>query len=288
MTWRRFTSGNFGALSARQYSEVQDAVSALTQRSGVSSAIRRPSLDTPMLVRIKGIYGQSLAGEPATGQGTEVIPATAYLFEQVFVRFNRASGTVEIAARDYGTRSRQGEGQDESLTLVAIDPRPFSNIPENSLATVYPLAVDAGDGLNDVPDQQGLYMVLRAFNPPVVAVYQITAQAGQVGHYFGIPIPEAGTDIDYGTEPVEIVNLYETGNYYGALGMPNPCAQLEPRALGIGDIVPIIVFNDTYYTMAPVAFSSTCVPCSPTPALASATDTNFPVEQSVAGIMMRG
>jgi len=67
MTWRRFTSGNFGALSARQYSEVQDAVYALTQRSGVSSAIRRPSPDTPMLVRIKGIYGQSVAGEPATG-----------------------------------------------------------------------------------------------------------------------------------------------------------------------------------------------------------------------------
>lgn len=288
MTWRRFTQGNFGALSARQYSEVQDAVSALTQRSGVSSAIRRPNPDMPMLVRIKGIYGQSVAGEPATGEGTEVIPATAYLFEQVFVRLNRSTGTVEIAEREYGTRSRQREDQDEALTLVAIDPRPFSNIPEGSLATVYPLAIDAGENLNDVPDQQGLYMVLRAFNPPVVAVYQITAQAGQVGHYFGIPIPGAETDIDYGAEPVEIVNLYETGNYYGALGQQNPCARLEPMSLGIGDVVPVIVFNDTYYTMAPTAFSSTCVPCDVTPGLAAATDTNFPVEQSVAGIMMRG
>lgn len=287
MTMRRFQNFQLGALNAQRLNEIVDSIARLQSR--VDQPQRTPEMPRgPMLVRIKGIYGESVVGEPATGEGTEVIPATAYLFEQVFVRLNRASGTVEIAERDYGLRSRAQEGQDEALTLVAIDPRPFSNIPPGSLATVYPLDIDGGTAGGAVPDQQGLYMILRAFNPPVVAVYQITAQAAELGHYFGIPIPGAQPDIDYGSEPVEIVNLYETGNYYGALGQQNPCAQLEPRALGIGDIVPIIVFNDTYYTMAPVAFSSTCVPCGTTPALAAATDTNFPVEQAVAGIMMRG
>lgn len=255
MTWRRFTSGNFGALSARQYSEVQDAVYALTQRSGVSSAIRRPSPDTPMLVRIKGIYGQSVAGEPATGQGTEVIPATAYLFEQVFVRFNRASGTVEIAARDYGTRSRQGEGQDESLTLVAIDPRPFSNIPENSLATVYPLAVDAGDGLNDVPDQQGLYMIMPTSLSGGIGVYVVLA-AMPGGMYSVRPDDDtSGT-----TEMME--NLYETSAYYGALlGPQNPCATLTPGRLGPGDRVFGFSYGGQLVTCSPTPFSVACQPC---------------------------
>ena len=287
MTLRRFQNFAVGALTAQRLNELVDAVARL--QAQVDQPQRIPAAPRgPMLVRIKGIYGESVPGESPSGEGTEVIRATSYLFEQIFVRLERGSGTVEIAEREYGLRSRAVEGQDESLTLVAIDPRPFSNIPAGSLATVFPLDIDGGTGGGAVPDQQGLYMILRAFNPPVVAVYQITAQAGQLGHYFGTPIPGAETDIDYGTEPVEIVNLYETGNYYGAMGMQNPCAQLEPRSLGIGDVVPVIVFGGTYYTMAPTAFSSTCIPCDVTPGLAAATDPNFPVEQSAAGIMMRG
>jgi len=286
MAWRRFTSGSFGSLSARQYTEMQDTVAALASRSGVSTAKGAPS-DRHMLVKIGAIYGESRLGEPPSTEGSQAIDATAYLFEQVHVRFRRDNGRVEIATRDYGIKSRASEDQDEDLTLVAIDPRPFSNIPSGSLAIVLPLDVDAGADLSELPPQQGLYIILRAFNPPAIGIYEITGQGGQLGNYFGVPIPQSDPDTDYDPEPVPIINLYETSGYYGALGGTNACVQLTPGALRIGDQVPVVSFGGTFYTMAPIGFAAECRPCTPTSGLA-ATDPNAQaIEMAVASIVLR-
>ena len=289
MTWRRFTQGGFGALSARQYSEVQDTVAQLASVSSVSSAGIPRRMRGPMLVRITGRYASSEVGEQPSVEGSEVIDATAYLFEQVHVRFRRDSGTVEIAAREYGLKSRAQEGQDEDLTLVAIDPRKGSDIPDGTLATVYPLDIDAGPSGGDVPAQQGLYMLVRAFNPPVVAVYRITGIGAELGHYFGLPLEiGAPEDIDFEPDPVVIVNLYETSDYYGALGGIGPCVDILPGKLFIDDLVPVLVYGGQHYTMAPVNFNAQCRPCGGTAGAALEGGTSREIELAAAGIMMRG
>jgi hypothetical protein len=285
MGWRRFTQGHIGALSARQYSEVQDAVQALvSERGGLTP--RQSRAPYPMLVRIKGIYAESRVGEPSTVDGAEVIDATSYLFEQVHVRLSRGPGTVEIAARPYGTRSRQQEGQDEDYTLVAIDPRRNSNIAEGTLATVIPLAVDAGEAGSEMPSQQGLYLISRIMAPPQAGIYQITAQHGDLGRYFGLPVSAPGDQSS--EDPVEIVNLYETNDYYGALDTANgnPCVQLAARALGIGDTVFALEVEGVLYTMAPIAFRPECQSCTPGSGIA-AMQADRATELAVAGIMMR-
>jgi len=285
MGWRRFTQGHVGALSARQYSEVQDAVQALVSDRGGMDA-RQSRSPFPMLVRITGKYAESRVGEPGTVEGAEVIDATSYLFEQVFVRLSRGPGTVEIAARPYGTKSRQQEGQDEDFTLVAIDPRPYSNISDGTLAIVIPLDVDAGESGTEMPSQQGLYLISKIMATPQVAVYEITGSHPQLGRYYGRPLPSVGDDGS--GEPVEIINLYETNQYYGALDTSNgnPCAQLEARGIGIGATVPVIEFAGELYTMAPTAFRPVCVPCTPGSGLA-AMQADRATELAVAGIMMR-
>jgi hypothetical protein len=282
MGWRRFTQGHIGALSARQYSEVQDAVQALiSERGGMKARESRPPY--PMLVRITGIYAESRVGEPGTVNGAEVIDATSYLFEQVHVRLSRGPGTVEVAARPYGTRSRQQEGQDEDYTLVAIDPRKNSNIPEGTLATVIPLAVDAGEDANEVPSQQGLYLIVGMQDDGAVGIYTVVASMPG-GMYSVRPVG------DTTGEPQTMENLYETSDYYGALlGPGNPCATLTPRRLGPGDRVFCFTSGGALFTCSPTAWTVECQPCGTNPggALAATYDAAG-AEASVAGMMLKG
>ena len=283
MGWRRFTQGSLGALSARQYSEVQDAVQALvSQRGGMNPRASRAPY--PMLVRIKGIYAESRVGEPGTVEGAAVIDATSYLFEQVHVRLSRAPGTVEIAARPYSTKSREQSEQNEDYTLVAIDPRRNSNIAEGTLVTVIPLDVDAGETGSDVPAQQGLYLIVGMRSDGEVGVY--TVQSALVAR--GMYRVAEGTDI--GGPGIDMENLYETSSYYGALDAPqNPCATLTARVLRPGDQVLGITINDKVVACAPTAFSVACQPCGTNPggALASTYDAAGN-EASVVGMMLKG
>jgi len=282
MGWRRFTQGHIGALSARQYSEVQDAVQALvSERGGLKPRTSRAPY--PMLVRIKGIYAESRVGEPGTVDGAEVIDATSYLFEQVHVRLSRAPGTVEIAARPYGTRSRLQEGQDEDLTLVAIDPRRYSNIAEGTLVTVIPLAVDAGENADEVPAQQGLYLIVGMQDDGAVGVYTVLASMPN-GMYSVRPVG------DTTGAPQTMENLYETSDYYGALlGPANPCATLSPRRLGPGDRVFGFTQGGALFTCSPTAWDVECQPCGTNPGGAlPATYDAAGIEASVAGMMLKG
>ena len=73
-----------------------------------------------------------------------------------------------------------------------------------------------------------------------------------------------GTRVGGGGGTVQIVNLYEASNYYGALDPPqNPCAVLEPRLIPTGSVVfGFTVGNgSTVYTCAPNAFTVLCQGC---------------------------
>lgn len=107
MSWRRFSTGSFGALSARQYTEVQDTVAQLASRAGVSTA-GGPYIGRPTLVRLKSKFGTSTDGSGSVA-GSSRIRAQAYNFGQILVRVTD-SGGVEIAERDYGIKSDPPEG----------------------------------------------------------------------------------------------------------------------------------------------------------------------------------
>ena len=251
MTWRRFTQGNFGALSARQYTDVQDTVAALARRSGVSTATQGAGR-AHLLARLKDKFGTSTEGAGSVA-GSARIRAQAYNFAQVFVRVSD-TGAVEVAERGYGLSSNPPEGATDALRLLAID-FAGTDYPENTIVMLMPIAVDGGESLTEVPERQSLYAILPTSAPVSVGVYVVLA-AMPAGMYS----VRADDDTSGTTQTME--NLYETSDYYGALlGTQNPCATLTPGRLGPGDRVFGFTYGGTLVTCAPTPFSVVCQPC---------------------------
>ena len=279
MTWRRFTTGSFGALSARQYTDVQDTVAALASRSGVSTALGGAG-PSPVLVRLKAKFGASAAGAGSVAGSTRIL-AQAYNFEQVFVRVSDAGG-VEVAERDYGLSSEPPEGSEDTLRLLAID-FAGTDYPENTIVLAMPIAVDGGASLSQVPPRQSLYAILPTSAPVSVGVYTVLA-AMPAGMYS----VRASNDTSGATQVME--NLYETSAYYGALLAPqNPCATLTPRRLGPGDRVFGFTYGGTLVTCSPTAFTVTCQPCNTSPASAVPEyEESVGAESAVSSMMLGG
>lgn len=251
MTWRRFTQGNFGALSARQYTDVQDTVAALARRSGVSTATQGAGR-THLLARLKDKFGSSADG-PGSVEGSRRIRAQAYNFEQVFVRVSDAGG-VEVAERGYGVSSEPADGAPDTQRLLAID-FAGTDYAEDTIVMLVQIAVDGGDSLNQVPERQSLYAIVPTSAPVSVGVYVVLA-AMPAGMYS----VRADNDTSGATSTME--NLYETSDYYGALlGPQNPCATLTPGRLGPGDRVFGFTYGGKIVTCAPTAFYVACQPC---------------------------
>ena len=251
MTWRRFTQGNFGALSARQYTDVQDTVAALARRSGVSTATEGAGRQH-LLARLKDKFGVSVEGAGSVA-GSQRIKAQAYNFEQIFVRISDGGG-VEVAERGYGLSSDPAEGAPDTRRLLAID-FAGTDYPENTIVMLMPIAVDGGDSLNQVPERQSLYAIVPTSAPVTVGVYVVLASMPA-----GMYSVRADGDTSGATQTME--NLYETSAYYGALlGPQNPCATLTPGRLGAGDRVFGFTHRGTLVTCAPTPFRVTCQPC---------------------------
>lgn len=280
MTWRRFTQGSFGALSARQYTEVQDTVQALAAAAGVSTASGALGA-RPILVRLKSKFGASPSEGSGTVSGSQRVKAQAYNFRQAFVRVSD-SGVVEVAEREYGTKSDPPAGGDDSMRMLAID---FAGAdhPENTLAMIVPIAVDAGSGGTEMSARQGVFAILQVMGSlPVIDRYTITS-ASALGY--------TGTRVGGGGGTVQIVNLYESSSYYGALDPPqNPCAVLEPRLIPTGSVVfGFTVGNgSTAYTCAPNAFTVTCQACGGVAESVQALYDSVGAESMVAGRMLGG
>ena len=278
MTWRRFTSGSFGALSARQYTDVQDTVAALARRSGVSTATEGAGR-THLLARLKEKFGTSTEGSGSVAGSTR-IRAQAYNFEQVFVRVSD-SGGVEVAQRGYGLSSKPAEGAPDATRLLAID-FAGTDYPENTVVMLMPISVDGGESLTQVPERQGLYAIVPTSAPSAIGVYTVIS-AQPAGRY----TVRRSDDTSGATESME--NLYETSAYYGALLAPqNPCATLEPRRLGPPDRVFGFRFGGTLVTCAPTAFSVTCQPCGGVPQSIGALYDAEGAESAIASRMLGG
>jgi hypothetical protein len=278
MAWRRFTEGKVGALTAQQYTEVQDAVQALVSRLGSKAVPGLPG-PQPMLVRITQRLRQSTAGSGSVS-GSARVPGAVYAFRQLHVRVTTQG--IEVAARPYGITSDVQGGMEDAERAVAIDLTPDSNIPANTVVSVYPLAVDMGEDGNQVPQAQAIYAIMNApAQDAALSVYTILSSSGD-GLYIGRTSASSAE--------VTIENLYETSDYYGALlGPQNPCALLTPRPLGAGDRVLGMRIGQRVITCAPTAWSVQCLNCGTNPGgalIETANATNN--ESAVASMMLKG
>lgn len=251
MVWRRFTEGRIGSLSARQYTEVQDAVRDLVSDLGVRSVDQLAPL-RPMLVRIKQRLTTSTQGAGSV-PGSNAVNGAVYKFEQLFVRVT--DSRIEVAKRDYGIESRDPVSGNENDRAIAIDLTRDSNIPQNTIVTVYPAAIDMGESRNAVAAKQSVFVVM---NPPAsdsIGLYSIVSSTGE-GTYTVREVGQSGSTTE------TMINLYETNSWYGALDEPqNPCAQLEPRNLGAGSVVFGFRRGSGLYTCAPTSWTVTCTNC---------------------------
>lgn len=280
MAWRRFTQGSFGALSAKQYTEVQDTVQALASVAGVSSG--RAALGVrPILVRLKSKFGASPQEGAGSVSGSSRIRAQAYNFRQAHVRISDA-GVVEVAERDYGLASDPPSGGDDAQRLLAIDFGARDH-PQNTLALIMPIAVDAGAGAVELPSRQGLYAIVQVIGDDGAAVDRYTITGASATGYTGTRVGGGGT--------VQIVNLYEVSSYYGALDPPqNPCAVLEPRLIPTGSVVFgfTVGSGSTVYTCAPNAFTVRCQGCGAVAESMQAMYDSVGAESAVASRMLGG
>ena len=276
MSWRRFTEGRVGALSARQYTEVQDAVRALLADLGARSvpALARPQ---PMLIRItERLRGSAQGGGSTTGSSR--VDGAIYAFKQLHVRVT-GSG-IETAARDYGITSDVGGGMDDGQRAVAIDLTKDSDIAVNTVVTAYPAAIDMGEDGNEVPQAQSVWIIANAAPASAVDIYTIVSAEQATGMY-------TARSGDGGT--VQLQNLYETSDYYGASLTDNPCAQLVAGLLPPGSRVLALLKGDMAITCAPTPFGVTCTNCGTNPGGALAEGfTQANGESGAASLMLGG
>lgn len=278
MTWRRFTQGSFGALSARQYTEVQDTVQSLASHVGVSTA-NAAYIGRPTLVRLKGKFGTSV---PAAGSvpGSDGIRAQAYNFRQILVRVSD-SGSVEVAEREYGLKSDPPDGRPDVQRALAIDFE-GTDYPDNTIVMIAPIDVDMGENRDALPERQSLYAILSPPQTVTIGVYVVVGTLPE-----GMYIVRKATQNTAPSEPME--NLYETSAYYGALLPPqNPCATMVPRRLVLGDRVFGFMANGMLYTCAPTAWSVECQPCGTAPIQAEDAYGAAASEGYVVGKMLGG
>jgi hypothetical protein len=253
---RRFEQFQFGALNAQRLNELIDAVMQLQQRVQGMAARQEPTKDTILAV----ITGSGIA---SAANGSECIPTVVYPFEEVAM-FIAKDGPIESGTCITVERVKDGLTSAKGSFLLTMERAPTlaaGTVIKAHLATRFE---------GSAQDKALVYIATplaesQVFNATVINVLS------EDGKY------EAGREGGSDSVIVDVENLYETSGYYGALDDPqNECANLTPRRLRVGDLIPVWMHDGKHYTMAPVAFDVECLPCD-TQALAQAQQAPDPI-----------
>lgn len=287
--WRRFQSGSFGNLSARQYTEVQDRVGENGWR------YRDRDLDVaytgrPLVVKIGPRFGSSSGQGQSDVPGAQRVGGQAYHFQQVHMRLDN-NGEIEIAERSYGLKSVI-PGAFSDTAIYAVDLNPVSNLAIGSLAMIVPVDIDMGEMFNDLPYyHKAMYVIVNLVGQTQSKLLAITRLMDEQGHYMARErSPASGENVG---EEVNLYNMYEReGNdWYGAMDpeLQNPCAALQPQPLQVGHTVIATEYSGIWYMIAPTPFKVTCVDCGTNPGGAlPSTYLQVTREAAAAGIMLNG
>lgn len=248
MTLRRFQNLQLGALNAQRMNEIVDAISRLQAkvdgRTGDMEAVR-----DRILVRVTG---QGVA----TGFDgcTQAIRCVSYPFTEIFLRIgesgNVTAGTcVQYDIPDGAIASTRG------ALLLTFEDAPSLAVGSAMIAHLAPISL-AGNA----DDKQVVYVASVPSSAGGELRICTLSEALADGKYSGTLNAEGSNG-----EEIEIENLYETQNYYGAAQVTLECAEIVTgQRLPIGSDVWAMKVGGRgarageWVTMTPTPFGVDC------------------------------
>lgn len=248
MGFRRFQNFQIGALTAQRLNELQAAVERLQAkvegRTGDTEAVR-----DRILVRVTG------QGVAAGFDGcTQAIRCVSYPFTEIFLRIgesgNVTAGTcVQYDIPDGAIASTRG------ALLLAFEDAPSLAVGSAMIAHLAPFSVEG-----NAEDKQMVYVPSMPLGASGDLRICTLSEALPDGMYAGTLNAEGENG-----EEIEIENLYETQNYYGAAQVTLECAEIVTgQRLPIGSDVWAMKVGGRgarageWVTMTPTPFGVDC------------------------------
>jgi hypothetical protein len=247
MAIRRFQNFALGALTAARLNELADAIMRLEARVDRAERDVEP-VRSSILVRITG------QGTKTSQDGCEsAIPAVSYPFTQIMLVVS-AAGPVNSATCVSATIPEDAIRSQRGAILVKFEEEPSLGVGDAVFADLAPY------GLATADDKAMIYVVSGGAAPIGVMRICTLTEALADGMYKG--------ELNGDREEIEIENLYESQNYYGAASVTLECASLVTgQRLPIGSDVWAMKLQGRaaegepereWITMTPVPFGVEC------------------------------
>lgn len=242
MTLQRFQNFQIGALDAARLNQMVDTIMRLERAVAQMQRPYEPTKDV-ILALITG------PGIPAGRDSEDCIPCVGYPFEEVGLAIAE-EGSIGSKTCVRTERIEGGLSSGQGAFLIT-----FETTPNLTAGTVVKAHLASRAAAGTAADKGMVYVAT-----PIIesAIYNgvVTAVLPQDGKY------EAGMEGSQQSVIVDVTNIYETSGFYGVYDDPqNECAELVPRRLREGDLIPVWKHMGKHYTMAPTPFTVVCQPC---------------------------
>jgi hypothetical protein len=213
MALRRFQNFSLGALNAGRLNELVDAIARLEARIGRAEKSIEP-VRSSILVRVTG-QGTKTSDDGCAG----AIAATSYPFTQIMLSVSQ-EGAVTASTCISGAAPDDAISSQRKAVLLKFEDEPSLKVGEVVFAELAPYSVGNAD------DKAMIYVVTGAGVVGGALRICTLTETLPDGMYMG--------ELNGDREEIEIENLYETQNYYGAANVTLECASLV-----IGQRLPI-------------------------------------------------
>lgn len=209
MTLRRFQNLQLGALNAQRMNEIVDAIARLQAKvDGRASGLE--SIRDRILVRVTG------QGVAAGFDGcTQAIRCVSYPFTEIFLRISGSGNVTNGTCVGYDIPDG-AIGSTSGAFLLTFEDAPSLAVGSTMIAHLAPISI-AGNA----DDKQVVYVASVPSAGSSELRICTLSEARADGKYAGTLNAEGGNG-----EEIEIENLYETQNYYGAAQVTLECADI--------------------------------------------------------------
>lgn len=210
MTLKRFQQFQIGALDAMRLNEMVDAITRLQARV--------EQIPTPEAMTRDRILARITGQGTAAGfdQCTQAIPCVSYPFTEIYLKINPVGNITASTCVGYEIPVDAIEDRRDAYLLV------FEKEPTLKVGDVVVADLASMSALGNAQDKHMVY----------VSASSLPAGEGQLrictledvlpnGKYTGFL-----NDIEGDKERIDIENLYETQNYYGAAQVTLECAEI--------------------------------------------------------------
>ena len=237
MTLQRFQNFQFGALDASRLNQLVDAVMRLEQRVEQMSRRYEPTKDV-ILAQITGA-GTKAGYDLCQG----AMRCVSYPFQEVGLGIQRA-GPIDAGTCVQPYQIEGGLSSTQGAFLLLIEKEPslaIGDVVKAHLASRADVATAEDKGM--------VYIGTPIGKASAVVTGQVIS-ASPSGYVM---------EIDGTGERVDVLNLYESEVYYGALDEQPECASLSPLPIPDGSRIWAFQYRSEWFTCVPTPFSVTCL-----------------------------